>query len=107
MGMDATFSIWVGVNHEDHDFLDKLPPEFLDNDGIAIEDFTFETFYCSDEIVGYGIGIFYHDWDHGVKSFNVLEIAEKIEKTKKILKNFFDKQGINEKIDVWYQGDLR
>lgn len=114
MGMDASFSIWVGVNDEEQDFLknneDKLPSEFFDGELLGdavIGDFAFETFYCGDEIIGYGIGIFYHDWDYGVSSFNVLEIVDEIEKTKKILKDFFDKQGISEEINVWCQANFR
>ena len=89
MGMDAVVDIWVGISFENSDVnyykdvLSKLPSEFKDengdyNDGLDLNGFYIQEIYVGgDELIGFGVIIFHHDWDYGTKVFSLSDISSK------------------------------
>lgn len=108
MGMDAKFFIWAGIKIKDEDQLDNvleiLPKDCLDEDGQLNSECEFTIFNCSDQVCGFGIGLFYHDWDYDVVAFDAQEILNNSEhelaKVKAVLGDGFE-------YGIWCQSDFR
>lgn len=122
MGMDAKVSIWVGIRSEDCDideFIERVPKAWLgeNSDGFILGneiDKAKQQFgcvpniiHCSDELAGFGVEIFTHDWDYGSVLFDIANISERIKEATVNLKKLFSEANIQEGIDVWCQTDWR
>lgn len=118
MGRDAKVSVWVGlkVNDESWDEIkEKLPEGLVDEDGWVEWDekvklpltggLNVNHFTCCDEVCGFGVEVFSHDWDYGVVAFNASKIQEKVIETVFKVNELFDKCGIQERAGVWCQCD--
>lgn len=135
MGMDAKVYIWVGIKIIDQDNIrneqtgefenifereikPKLPSELFDEYGyLGLDEerlkytlgVQFQEIECSGITCGYGIVVFYHDWDYGVVDFNIEKIQKKIYKGKSDMEYFLSRYKIDQekiKIDVWCQTDF-
>jgi hypothetical protein len=120
MGMDAKATIWVGVREEDCDIYSlmlKLPSDLLDENGdffwlehdidriVSVHGCNPVEIKCNNEICGFGVEVFTHDWDSGPQKFDSDEVRGKIAEAKLKLREFFDKCGIEDPVDVWCQTD--
>jgi hypothetical protein len=124
MGMDALVNIWVGIDLENSEIdfesiCKKLPQEFLDSNGFYKSYFESDheksiksqygflpkVIFCGDEYCGFGLVAFKHDWDYGVKKFDVIKISEIVQSKKKDIQNFFDLLEIKIDVDVFVQTD--
>ena len=83
--MDAKVDIWIGLNLSGRhltdvdlgNFPENLAEELEDAGELKEDGLTFERLYCSDEVVGFGVKLFSHDWDYGVKEFNPKELIQR------------------------------
>lgn len=119
MGMDAEVDVWVGVSDDsDIDYIiEQLPKDLFDEDGdpfwltddknrcLKKYGIVVKKFYCSEEICGFGVSVFSHDWDYGVVEFDVQGISEQIKHATEKLQKLFDDCGIEEEIKTLCQTD--
>lgn len=114
MGRDAKVDIWVGVRSADVDIdeiTEKLPDGLLDEYGDSMGrskkyDLCVQSIRSSEDVEGFGVVVFNHDWDFGSVEFNVHEIERKIDDASEKLQALFDERGIDAKIGVWCQTDF-
>jgi hypothetical protein len=102
MGMDAKTHVWVGYDAEQ--VFGKLPDEIADEienageikvDGVVIRDF-----HVTDDRVGLGAGLLYHDWDYGLKEIDLDDLAEKASHLKLKVAQIFKGWGIDDEPKV-------
>lgn len=118
MGRDAKVNVWVGLKVNDElwdEVKDKLPKGLVDEDGYIewnekvkltlTGGLNVEHFTCCDEVCGFGIKVFSHDWDYGAVPFSAVDIQRKIEETILKMDAFFEKCGIQQCAGVWCQCD--
>ena len=102
MGKDAMAYLWVGFRHEDGEFgeaVSGLPDE--------CGDYELQNIELCDGLGGFGIVVFFHDWDYGVIKFDFHEIQNKIEKAKAELVALLNDHKIDLDVGVWFQADFR
>lgn len=106
--MDAKVDIWVGVAGGYEETMEELF-DALENpwEGIEFEGYAISKFEAGDDVEGYGIGVFEHDWDCGAAVFDASEVATRIEEVKDASIRFFNKFDIDRKVDVYIQTDYR
>ncbi len=122
MGSDAIVNIWVGIQSEDceiHEVVDKFLRDFFDQEGSLVyreEDImrvkkkygcAVQKIYCCEELAGFGVLIFTHEWDFGAAKFDIAEIGGKRMSALLSLGKIFKDNGIDEGVNVWCQTDYR
>ena len=119
MGMDAKVDIWAGVKFEDtaewQKFRDQLPSDFLDENGFLLEDdeleeltgFKLNRFFSGDQVCGFGVSVYDHDWDYGVVKFPVDEVLSLSTKGLAFIRDLTAEFVGKQDIGVWCQTDYR
>jgi hypothetical protein len=122
MGMDAKVDIWVGVRDNDCDIeelIEQLPSDMFDEErqefwqdedlARVIEKYGCapERIFCSDEVTGFGLKVFHHDWNDGAAEFDCVGLSFQIEEARRNMVNLFKTANIGHKVGVWCQTDFR
>lgn len=118
--MDAKADIWVGVKIEDTEQWDevflKLPESIKDDEGDLHWDDSvirksvgvkLATISCSEEIIGFGVPIFQHDWEYGVVEIDFRDLMSEESFAKQKLLELFQAWGIDLEVKTFIQTDYR
>ena len=102
MGMDAKTDVWVGYDADK--VFGRLPDEVvsqLENRGdIEVDGVLIRDYFVSDERVGLGVELLYHDWDYGLKEIDLDDLTKKASELKSKVSQIFKGWGIDDEPKV-------
>lgn len=109
--------MWVGVRFDgsilDDDFYSwvefkrLLPSSIINEDGdYIIDNSDLEVFWNGDEVCGFGIGVFHHDWDDRVEEFDPDKIVELAKSAREKMKEHMKDWGLRHEVKLWCQADF-
>lgn len=117
MSSDAKFYIWVGFKFNDtgdwEEFRDKHLKGIVDEDNELTpranksEQYkNLEIFWCSEEVCGFGVGVFHHDWNDDVTHFDSTQVNNKAIRALGQMLGLERKWQTEKNIQVWCQADF-
>ena len=114
MSSDAKFDIWAGFKFNDTNDWEEFRNEYLkgiidrDSELVSSDEKykNLEIFWCCEEVCGFGIGIFHHDWDDGVTHFDSLAINQKAIRALGQILGLEKEWQTKKNIQVWCEADF-